>query len=290
MDVRIIEKNAYQEEALGALLHIPQPPARLWVRGRLPDIRMKKLAVVGSRSLTAYGADMAAYLIHGLAGMPVSVVSGLALGADAAAHRAALATGLHTIAIPGSGLSDSVIAPRTHLSLARDILAAGGALLSEHEPDASARPGYFPSRNRIMAGVADAVLLIEAGERSGTLITARLAGEYGRELLCVPHRAREPHGHGSHLFLRLGATLATEPEHILEALRLERPQGSEKELPILSPDESMLYALLKKPCTRDALIRASRLPAGEALAALMTLELAGHVEESLGLLRRTRAS
>jgi DNA processing protein len=216
-----IERNTYERRGIGNLAEIPDPPEQLWLRGTLPPPGMKRLAVVGSRALTAYGRDACRTLVQGLAGYPVSIVSGLAFGADAAAHEDALEAGLHTIAIPGSGLDDLHIAPQTNLGLARRILEAGGALLAEHPPGTGARPTYFPSRNRIMAGLADAVLMIEAGERSGTLITARLAAEYDRDLLCVPHRIGDVHGAGAHQFLRLGATLVSEPAHILEALGIE---------------------------------------------------------------------
>ncbi len=202
------------------LREIPQPPAHLWLRGSLPPEGHKLLAVVGSRSLSKYGRQACQELIAGLAGHPISIVSGLALGADACAHQAALDAGLHTIAIPGSGLNDEVIAPRSNFPLAMDILAAGGALLSEQEPDHVPFPSDFPSRNRIMVGMADAVLVIEAGERSGTLITARLAGEYNRDLLCVPHRIGDQNGIGANQFIRLGAELVTEPVHVLDALKL----------------------------------------------------------------------
>lgn len=200
------------------LREIPEVPKQLWMRGTLPSASHKLLTVVGSRNLSDYGREACDFLIQGLAGHPISIVSGLALGTDACAHEAALSAGLHTIAFPGSGLNDPVIAPRTNFELAKQILTAGGALLSEYEPDTTAQPWMFPARNRLMVGMADAVLVIEAGERSGTLITARLAGEYNRELLCVPHRLTDEHGYGAEIFLRLGATMVTKPIHILETL------------------------------------------------------------------------
>lgn len=215
-DMRQLAPRDYPEN----LREIPQPPAHLWLRGSLPPEGYKLLAVVGSRSLSEYGRQACQELIAGLAGHPISIVSGLALGADACAHQAALDAGLHTIAIPGSGLSDQVIAPRSNFQLAMDILTAGGALLSEQEPDHVPFPSDFPARNRIMVGMSDAVLVIEAGERSGTLITARLAGEYNRDLLCVPHRIGDQNGIGANQFIRLGAELVTEPVHVLDALKL----------------------------------------------------------------------
>lgn len=279
-------------EALpAALREIPEPPPRLWMRGAWPDASTKYLVVVGSRALSAYGQSALDTLIGGLAGYPVSIVSGLALGTDAAAHRAALAAGLHTVAIPGSGLDDAVIGPRTNLGLAQDILARGGALLSEHPPTQTARPYHFPSRNRLMVGLADAVLVIEAGKQSGTLITARLAAEYNRDLLCIPHRLGDPHGFGPHLFLRLGATLVTEPLHILEALGIPlresvspspRPKPSD-----LTGAETAVWDALAEPTARDELLRSlSSIGPGEALTALVALELRGLVKEELGAWHR----
>lgn len=213
-----IEAGNYANTALRNLLEIPEPPRRLWLRGMLPEPGTKLLAVVGSRALSPYGREACQALVRGLAGYPISIVSGLALGADACAHEAALEAGLHTIAIPGSGLADDSIGPRTNLDLAHRILEAGGALLSEHPPSTTARPAYFPSRNRIMAGIADAVLVIEAAEQSGTCITARLTADYNRELLCVPHRITDAHGVGCHQLLKLGAQLVTGPTDLLEAL------------------------------------------------------------------------
>ncbi len=199
--------------------------------------------------------------------------------------------GLHTLAIPGSGLADSALYPRAHLTLAKNILASGGALLSEHPPEHAARIYDFPSRNRLMVGMADAVLMIEAGTRSGTLITARLAGEYNRELLCVPHRIRDPHGYGAHFFLRLGATLVSETAHILEALRLTPREEAGRivmDLERLSPAECALYALLENPLTRDELLRVAGMPAHDALAHLGMLELKGILKEEFGVWRRVR--
>lgn len=202
------------------LLQIPSPPEQLFARGTFPKEGTRLLAVVGSRDMSEYGREACETLIAGLKGYPISIVSGLALGADACAHRAALQAGLHTIAVPGSGLGDSFIYPRTNAPLASDILNAGGLLLSEHPEDHKARIEDFPSRNRIMVGLSHAVLVIEAGPRSGTLITARLAHEYNRDLLFVPHRLNDPHAYGANLFLPLGAGLAAEPAHLLAALRL----------------------------------------------------------------------
>ena len=283
MDIRELAR----EEWPAQLLEIPQPPERLWVRGALPSEATRLLTVVGSRAMTRYGQEACEKLIAGLAGYPISIVSGLALGVDTCAHKAALAAGLHTIAIPGSGLDDAFLYPRSNLGLADDILNAGGALVSEHEPRYAARAYDFPSRNRLMVGLADAVLVIEAGAKSGTLITARLAGEYNRDLLCVPHRIGDPHAFAAHLFIRLGATLAAEPLHILETLRIApRESGSAPAARGLEGAEYGIWSLLAEPKTRDEILRTGIAGAGELLTALVALELRGLIKEEFGAWRR----
>lgn len=280
------DQSSYKEVHLERLQEIPKPPSALFERGSWPSSDTKLLAVVGSRALTGYGREACEKLIAGLAGYPISIVSGLALGADSCAHKAALAVGLHTIAVPGSGLDDSVLYPRSNAGLAKEILDAGGLLLSEHPNNHRARPEDFPSRNRIMVGLAHAVLVIEAGPQSGTLITARLTHEYNRDLLCVPHRIGDPHGFGSHLFLRLGATLVAEPLHILEMLSID-PRAKETETEIsLTADEQKVYDALVEPLPRDELIRRLGLSTPDTLTLLVTLELKGVIAEEFGAWRR----
>lgn len=283
MDIRVLERNAFERIGLGALAQIPQPPERLWLRGALPKKECKKLVVVGSRALTPYGEEACRQLVAGLSGYPISIISGLALGTDACAHRAALSAGLHTVAIPGSGLAESAIAPRTNLTLAHEILDSGGALLSEHPPETTARPAYFPSRNRLMVGMADAVLIIEAAERSGTLITARMAADYNRDLLCVPHRIGDQNAAGGHRFIRDGAALVSSPVHILEALGIPEREDTHMETPLLSAAEERLFALLANPLPKDELLRRSGLSVPDAQIALLALELKGLARESYGV-------
>jgi DNA processing protein len=284
MEVRELARENWPQQ----LLEIPQPPKRLWVRGALPPEGTKLLTVVGSRAMTRYGQEACEKLISGLADYPVSIVSGLALGTDAFAHKTALATGLHTIAIPGSGLDDSVISPRTNFALAKNILDAGGALVSEQEPMHKPWLSEFPSRNRLMVGMSDAVLIIEGGQKSGTLITARLASEYNRELLCIPHRIGDPHAFGPHLFIRLGATLVTESLHILEALKIPpREASSRSGAPTdLEDIELEVWNMLEEPKTRDEILRSADTNVGELLTALVALELRGLVREEFGAWRR----
>lgn len=283
MDTRELARDQYP----GTLSEIPDTPKRLWLRGALPPSGTTYLAVVGSRALTPYGREVCTRLITALRGYPITIVSGLALGADSAAHQAALTAGLHTIGVLGSGTADDVISPRTNLGLAHDMLSAGGALISEHAPDYAPQPYDFAARNRIVVGMSDAILIIEAAEKSGTLISARLAAEYNKELLCIPHRIGDINGFGSHLFLRLGATPISHPLHILEALhippRMEEPAVQHH---FLSENEELLYGLLTEPRKRDQLVRVSKLSVDETLTALVTLELKGLAKEEYGSWKR----
>ncbi len=260
-----------------ALLHeIPEPPTTLNYRGDLAplfDPECKSLAVVGSRKYTDYGKQVVEHLISGLRGYPINIVSGLALGIDSLAHNAALEADLYTLAVPGSGISDGVIYPRKHQSLAHTILQAEGALLSEFPPDTPAAPWTFPQRNRIMAGLSHATLIIEATEKSGTLITARLATDYNRELLVVPGDIFKANSAGGHQFLKLGATPVTSATDILDVLGLEVRSEPDEALPrpALTPEEEVIWNLLSEPLDRDTLIRLSKLETSQANVLLMQM-------------------
>ncbi|MCX6786665.1 MAG: DNA-processing protein DprA [Candidatus Kaiserbacteria bacterium] len=283
MEIRELPKKEWPKQ----LLEIPQQPKKLWARGTLPPAGTKFLTVVGSRAMTRYGQEACQKLISGLAGYPISIVSGLALGVDTCAHKAALDAGLHTLVVPGSGLGDDVLYPRSNRAFAKEILEKGGGFISEYAPDQASHIHYFPERNRLMVGLADAVLVIEAGEKSGTLITARLASEYNRDLLCIPHRIGDPHSFGPHLFVRLGAALVCEPLHILEALHIPpREIGTTAAPTDLENAELVIWNMLEEPKTRDEILRESDAGAGEALTALVALELRGLVREEFGAWHR----
>ncbi len=268
--------------ASALLTEIPKPPKEVWVRGNLPKVNTKCLAVVGSRNYTDYGRQATEYLIGGLRGYPISIISGLALGIDACAHAAAVRAGLHTLAVPGSGIDDTVIYPRTNRPLAHTILESGGGLLSEFEPTFKATQWSFPQRNRIMAGLSHAVLLIEAGERSGTLITARLAADYNRELLVVPGNIFSENSRGAHQFLKLGATPVTSPEDILQALHIEVSEEPRLvQLPDSEHERAVLQALTE-PRDHNTLVRLLELPTEDVLMILMRLELNGYIREQGG--------
>src|SRR3989339_1250495 len=199
------------------LLEIPQPPKQLFIRGNLPDWENSKfVAVVGSRKYTNYGKEACEKIISGLRGCDVTIISGLAIGIDSIAHKSALEAKLKSIAVPGSGLNSSVIYPSINKKLADEIVQSGGCLLSEFEPDFQATTWSFPQRNRIMAGLSDAVMVIEAEIKSGTLITSRLATDYNRDVFAVPGSIFSPNSSGPNMLIRLGATPVTSSADILE--------------------------------------------------------------------------
>lgn len=271
----------------GNLSEIPDKPKKLYVRGELPPSEHKLLTVVGSRKYSTYGKQAIEHILGGLAGYPITIVSGLAIGIDALAHRAALDHGINTVAIPGSGLDESVLYPRQNQKLAHEILAHGGGLISEFEPDFRAVAYGFPQRNRIMAGVADAVLIVEATLKSGTLITSRLATDYNRDVLTVPGSIFSQNSEGPHMLIKLGATPVTSATDVILALGLTPPKITIEDMD-LSEQEKVLLALLDSPCSRDELIRGLALPTQETNALIMTLELQGYIAESNGIFIRKR--
>lgn len=283
----IIEKMSQNllKEKLPQLLEIPQPPKELYIAGKLPDAHIY-VSVVGSRRYTDYGQQVCRELILGLRGKPVSIVSGLAYGIDQIAHRAALEAKIPTIAIPGSGLDQSALYPRGHIQLAEEIIYNGGCLISELDPLEKAAPWTFPLRNRIMAGISRAVLVIEAEEKSGTLITARLATEYNRDVLAVPGSIFSASSAGTNFLLRQGATPITCVDDFLQALGLLE----ENKLPFVKTDFSLaeqevIDLLEKNNLSRDEIIQLIKKPAHEISATLSILEIKGVICEHLGQLQ-----
>lgn len=269
------------------LSEINDPPEKLFFRGKLPDYDKKFLCVVGSRKVSSYGREVCEKLIRGLKGYPIVIVSGLALGTDALAHRAALDAKLDTVAIPGSGLSDKALHPKTNFRLALEILKSGGALISEFKPDFRPTIWSFPKRNRIMAGISHATLIVEAGEKSGTLITARLSMEYNREVMVVPGPIFYKGHAGSNKLLVDGATPVTSSEDILEALGIEKKdERSKTKEESLSEDEKRIVEILEaEPLAKDDLINELEMSVTEANILLSTMEIKGLIEERMGKIK-----
>ncbi len=267
------------------LLEIPQPPKILYIRGKLPKNDLIYLAVVGSRKYTSYGRDICEKLIRGLSNYPIVIVSGLAIGIDSIAHRTALDNNLITIAFPGSGLDNNVLHPRMNVKLANEIIEKGGCLISEMEPNMKATLYSFPQRNRLMAGISRAVLIIEAEEKSGTLITARMALDYNREVLAVPGSAFSSNSNGTNSLIKQGATPVTTSEDILIALgfNIDKLKQTDKEkYSDCGKDELKILEILRESMSRNELIRRSGLPIGEANALLSIMEIKELIKEELG--------
>ena len=271
------------------LREIPDAPVSLYIRGALPDESRVPLAVIGSRRMSAYGKRVCEQLVEGLRGYPIAIISGLALGLDSVAHESALKAGLPTVAVLPSGLGEGVIYPASHRALAGRILEAGGALLSEYEEGAKPQEWSFAARNRIVAGLSRAVLVIEAAERSGTSITTRLALDYNRDVLAVPHPLGSDTGAGTNALIRAGATLVRSPGDILEALGFSIDEQGPTEAPTdLSPDELIVYEVLENPCERGDLAERCNLPVPRVNVALSMLIIKDIVREEMGKIVRAQ--
>ena len=271
-----------------ALLEIADPPKQLFIRGTLPSEDLTYLAIVGSRKHTPYGRDACDMLIRGLAGYPICIVSGLALGIDSIAHKTALKYKLPTISFPGSGLDPSVLYPASNRELAEDIVRYGGALISEFDPSFRAAQWTFPARNRLMAGIADAVLIIEAEEKSGTLITARLALDYNKDVLAVPGSIFSENSAGTNRLIREGATPIRSSADILEVLGFKTEEIIESKNLSLPESEQKVYDALREPISRDDLAYELDMPIHLLNIELTKLELKEIIREELGKIYRVR--
>lgn len=270
------------------LKEIPHPPKILSMRGTLTNTDGTIfLGIVGSRTFTPYGKQVCENLIKGLTGYPITIVSGLALGIDGIAHQAAMDAGLITLAFPGSGLDWNILYPLQHKKIAQDILHTGGAILSEFKHDESGAPWNFPKRNRLLAGICTMVIIIEAEEKSGTLITARLATDYNKIVGAVPGPITSQTSKGAHQLLKLGAVPITESADILRELGLQEKLSPTQTSIVLNDDEEkIMNALSFGPKLKDHIIEELALDPSMANSTFSTLEIKGAVREVFGLFER----
>ena len=257
------------------LRHIPDPPLALYYRGALKPGERIRVAIVGARTATRRGLQLAESIGRDLARGGATIVSGLARGIDGAAHRGALAaeTG-SACAILGSGLQD--VYPRQHRGLAERIVEAGGVVMSEYAPHAAPFKGHFPERNRLISGFSEGVLVVEASRRSGSLITARMAGEQGRDVMAAPGPVGNPLSAGCHWLIKQGAALVEDADDVLAELG-HAPVGGEKtrEPP---PELAPVYeAVTKLEASPDEIAVTLGMPADAVVGALVQLELLGFV-------------
>lgn len=264
----------------GALLHCADPPLLLFVHGHLQLLQQPSVAVVGSRQATPQGLANARHFAAQLSNSGVPVVSGLAVGIDGAAHEGALQGPGSTVAVVGTGLD--IVYPRRHGRLA-DRIAALGALISEYPPGTPVQAHHFPHRNRIIAGITRGTLVVEASLKSGSLITARLAADGGREVFAVPGSIHSPQSSGCHELIRQGAQLVECAQDVLDGLGLRpspAPCGSEpqpEQAPHTHPENRLLQAMGYDPVGMDALAGRTGWPVSELGARLLDLELQGCV-------------
>lgn len=279
--------TAFEEDYPAALREIADPPFLLFAVGRIEKLRLPAVAIVGSRNATRYGRDVAARLARDLSQAGVTVVSGFARGVDVAAHEAARQGPGGTIAVLGCGLD--VGYPREHDRL-KEAMASTDLLLSEFPPGSEPRPQNFPIRNRVIAGLSSGVVVVEASRRSGSLITARLAADSGRDVFAVPGSVFSETSFGTHELLRDGAILCRGAEDVLAELfpSVGRPglaaNGATRVTAGLSADAARLHAALEREesLAAEDLARELDLPAAVVLAALFELEGAGLVTEEAG--------
>ncbi|XOZ32674.1 DNA-processing protein DprA [Halomonadaceae bacterium KBTZ08] len=275
------------------LRHIHGPPPVLYCRGNMAALARPCLAMVGSRHASRDGLNHARRFAHALAEGGFSVVSGLALGIDGAAHQGALEGNGITLGILANGVDRPY--PRRHQKLAAQMLEADGLLVSELPPGTPARSHLFPQRNRLISGLCQGVLIVEAGLRSGSLITARLAMEQGREVFAIPGSIHQPGVRGCHRLIREGAVLVETVDDIVSELgawdslsqtpeQLAAPEDTPAHLDPLS--HQVLEAVTYEPVDSDSLCQATGLGAADLLQALLLLEMEGLVESTTGGYRR----
>jgi DNA processing protein len=254
------------------LLETPDPPALLYVAGDAKLLSFPAVAVVGSRNATPQGLKNAQAFARALSGAGLTIVSGLAIGVDAEAHRGGLDGPGSTIAVLGTGVD--VVYPRRNAPLAKQI-AERGALVSEFSLGTEPHAGNFPRRNRLISGLAKGCLVVEAAVDSGSLITARLAADQGREVFAIPGSIHSPLSKGCHALLKQGAKLVESAQDVLEELGISAQPARE------APQAGAGHGLLEKmgfdPCDIDELVERSGLPVETVSATLLQLELDGKI-------------
>ncbi len=281
-----------------ALRAIPDFPGALFVKGDVSLLNSPQLAVVGSRANSWYGERWGRHFCERLAAEGITVTSGLALGIDGIAHRGALRGGGKSLAVLGNGLQR--VYPRRHATLATQLIDAGGALVSEFPLLAPPRPGNFPRRNRIISGLSQGVLVVEAALRSGSLLTARCAIDQGREVFVLPGALGSPGSEGPHWLIQQGATLVTTPEEILEILQQglrwlqnarEKPIYSSEHQAAALPFPELLANVGDEVTPVDVVAERAGQPVPVIVAQLLELELAGWIAAVPGgYVRLRRAS
>ena len=274
--MKINDISPDQHDYTKILNHIAKPPIMLHYLGVLPAARVPSVAIVGTRKPTSYGKEVTTRIASELAQKRIVIISGLALGVDGIAHKAALNADGTTVAVLGNGLPS--IYPRTHKSLADAIVEKGGAILSEYSHNEQARPHYFLERNRIVSGLADAVIITEAAQRSGTLNTAMHALEQGKEVFAVPGPITSPMSSGCNQLIKQGATPLLSGNDVLESIAPDLLQQQATLALGSNRLETAIIELLRSGVRDgDELQQRTNVPAHELSATLTMLEINGMI-------------
>jgi DNA processing protein len=263
------------------LKEIYNPPYLIYVRGELVFDELPAIAIVGSRKFSNYGEQLANTFARDLACAGFTIVSGLALGIDAISHKSALEIKGKTIAVLGSGIDNESIYPRANFNLAQEIIATGGLVMSDYAPGTPATALTFPARNRIIAGLALGTLVVEAGEKSGTLITAKMALESNREVFAIPGSIFSPTSIGTNSLIKSGAKIVTCVQDILEEFDLSQSQETKQttlKLPENKEEEILLKILCDIPLHIDNIAKQTNLTVPTISATLMMMEIKGWVK------------
>ncbi len=246
--IEIIKKSSRDYPKI--LKEIHNAPKQLYVRGSLPKDHNLNFAIVGTRAASDYGRTLAFKIAKELAEMGFNIISGLALGIDTQAHLGALEGKGKTTAVMGSAIDDNSIYPSENLNLVKKIISSGGAVISEYEPGTKSEIWFFPERNRIISGLSRGVLVVEAPEKSGALITARAALEQNREVFAIPGSIFSKNSHGTNNLIKSGAKMVTTVDDILEELNLtdlKTEKGIEEEENLTAEEKIILKIIEKEP-------------------------------------------
>jgi DNA processing protein len=274
-----------EKEYPSHLKEIYSPPAILYARGKFDKMNEFSVSVVGTRRFTDYGKQVTREITYGLAQTGLTIVSGLAVGIDTEAHKAALEAGGRTIAVLGGGIDDTTIFPSMNRSLAHKIIE-NGAVISEYPPGTASLKQNFPARNRIIAGLSLGVLVVEAPDKSGALITAYNALEQNREVFAVPGNINSKNSIGPNNLIKIGAKLVTSYEDILEELNLEFAKDYKQNREILPENDEeakILKHLSKEPTHVDILIKKTKMDARTINSIITLMEIKGKVRDLGGM-------
>lgn len=273
--------NSAEHHYPAYLREIASSPPVLYYRGSLDYRPEKALAIVGPRKLSPYALSVTKQIAKQLTKNGLAIISGLAYGVDRAAHEACLEAGGKTIAVLGSGLDRESLYPRNHYLLVQKIIEKGGAAISEFEPGTKPRKEFFPRRNRIISGLSRGVLVIEAGEKSGALITARFATDQNRDVFAIPGNITNQSSVGTNKLIQQGAKLVLEAKDILEEWGMEKYREKKEEG--LSPEEKNIYQLIQEATpTLDKLAKTSNLSTTKLLIILSEMEIEGKIKKLNG--------